>query len=179
MTELVVRHCAPTLAGLKTGSIVSCEPEQALEWIGDTRELLRARGLNAALVCRCGARALLLIYRERQLARELSEPEAARFLAALGYEAPDVARCVARLRERFLESGFPHEVGLFLGYPLEDVVGFIDNQGRDYKCCGCWKVYANEEQARRAFLSYNDCTRRMMKNYQRGVGLSSLIAANG
>ena len=35
------------------------------------------------------------------------------------------------------ESGeFPHEVGLFLSYPPEDVKGFIDHRANDFKCAG-------------------------------------------
>ena len=35
------------------------------------------------------------------------------------------------------ESGeFPHEVGLFLGYPPEDVKGFIDHRANNFKCAG-------------------------------------------
>ena len=47
------------------------------------------------------------------------------------------------------ESGeFPHEVGLFLSYPPEDVKGFIDHRANDFKCAGLWKVYGDEEKAR-------------------------------
>lgn len=30
---------------------------------------------------------------------------------------------------------FPHEIGLFLGYPVDDVTGFIQNKGRNYLLC--------------------------------------------
>ena len=43
---------------------------------------------------------------------------------------------------------FPHEIGLFLGYPFEDVMGFIENKGENYLCSGCWKVYSCEQDAR-------------------------------
>ena len=56
-----------------------------------------------------------------------------------------------------LEQEFPHEIGIFLGYPLEDVDGFITHQGENCKLCGCWKVYGNVEQARRTFASYEKC----------------------
>ena len=39
------------------------------------------------------------------------------------------------------ESGeFPHEVGLFLSYPPEDVKGFIDHRANNFKCAGLWTV---------------------------------------
>lgn len=36
-------------------------------------------------------------------------------------------------------SRFPHDRRAF-GYPLTDVVGFIENQGRNFTRCGCWKL---------------------------------------
>ena len=67
---------------------------------------------------------------------------------------------IARLKERFFhKTEFPHEIGLFLGYPIEDVKGFRKFGGSDCKMCGYWKVYDDVEQARRIFDSYDKCQR--------------------
>ena len=43
-------------------------------------------------------------------------------------------RCIVKLIGRLQENeGFPHEIGLFLGYPPEDVLGFIENKGEFFK----------------------------------------------
>ena len=47
---------------------------------------------------------------------------------------------------------------MFLGYPLEDVKGFIINEGKNCKCIGCWKVYSDECEAVRLFEKYKKCT---------------------
>lgn len=58
------------------------------------------------------------------------------------------------------ESGeFPHEVGLFLSYPPEDVKGFIDHRTNNFKCAGLWKVYGDEEKARSLFAKYKNARR--------------------
>ena len=62
-----------------------------------------------------------------------------------------MAQLQTRLRE---QGGFPHEIGLFLGYPLGDVAGFIRNRGKNCKCSGCWKVYCNELEAQKRFARY-------------------------
>lgn len=41
------------------------------------------------------------------------------------------------------EQQFPHEMGLLLGYPIEDVVGFMEHSGKEYLYSGYWKVYEN------------------------------------
>lgn len=63
-----------------------------------------------------------------------------------------LAALLRHLRRRLLwREGFPHEIGLFLGYPPEDVQGFLaDPGGGRCKLCGHWKVYHDVEGARRA-----------------------------
>ncbi len=60
--------------------------------------------------------------------------------------------------ERFFSEkgmGFPHEIGMFLGYPVADIRGFIENEGRKYLMIGYWKVYSNLSQARMIFKEYD------------------------
>ena len=80
--------------------------------------------------------------------------------------------------ESFTDSKcFPHEVGLFLGYPPKDVKGFIENNGECSKCTGCWKVYGDEKKAKDTFDKYKMCTAEYMKRYSEGVGLDNLVVA--
>ena len=63
---------------------------------------------------------------------------------------------------------FPHEIGIFLGYPLDDVVGFIENRGQNCKCCGLWKVYCNESETRKLFDKLEKCTRIYLRVFSEG-----------
>lgn len=64
-----------------------------------------------------------------------------------------------KIKERIRQlEDFPHEIGLFLSYPIEDVLGFIENRGKNYILNGYWKVYGNEEEARKSFFKYRKCT---------------------
>ena len=57
------------------------------------------------------------------------------FLESCGYESGDTDFLLKQLSGRLcLEQDYPHEIGLFLGYPLADVVGFIENRGWNYTC---------------------------------------------
>jgi hypothetical protein len=49
---------------------------------------------------------------------------------------------------------FPHEVGIFLGYPMIDVAEYIKNKGENYLLSGYWKVYHNVNKAKRTFFTY-------------------------
>ena len=73
---------------------------------------------------------------------------------------------------------FPHEIGLFLGYPFDDVMGFIENRGENFLCSGCWKVYAKERDALACFCSYKDCTALYENLFAEGVSLECLASVD-
>lgn len=78
---------------------------------------------------------------------------------------------------RVCRSEFPHEIGFFLGYPYEDVIGFIKNRGQNYLEVGPWKVYANQNQARRTFARYRRCARIYARAYRSGQSLRRLTVS--
>ena len=75
------------------------------------------------------------------------------------------------------DDAFPQEVGFFLGYPPEDVCGFIEQGARNYKCVGCWKVYGDEQQARKTFAKYKKCIDAYCRRYAAGQSVEWLIVA--
>lgn len=72
---------------------------------------------------------------------------------------------------------FPHEIGLFLGYPPEDVCGFIENKAEGYKCIGQWKVYGDEAQAKKNFAMYKKCTQVYCAQFAQGKSIKRLTVA--
>ena len=80
-------------------------------------------------------------------------------------------------RRLCLQEDFPHEIGVFLGYPLHDVIGFIENRGQNYSCCGHWKCYGDADRAQRTFDVYKRCTAVYKRMYRRGVPLMKLVVA--
>ncbi len=80
-----------------------------------------------------------------------------------------------RMRGR---EDFPHEIGLFLGYPPEDVYGFIHAR-LGAKCCGCWKVYGDVDAARRTFAKYRKCTKVYLRCRAEGRGMGRLAVSAG
>ena len=53
-------------------------------------------------------------------------------------------------------------VHYYEGYPIEDVNGFMCNNGRNYILSGYWKVYNKPTVAKRIFKAYDDATERMI-----------------
>ena len=136
--EILVRQGAPTLAGIKTGSMFPCPCEDREALLSDIRKLnrrLSPKGLCLLPLRFLPGQALLYLYRPAGLRRDLRDVQASELLRQAGYGDESCERCVARLVCRFRESSeFPHEVGLFLSYPPEDVKGFINHCAGGFKC---------------------------------------------
>ncbi|AAO35380.1 conserved protein [Clostridium tetani E88] len=98
---------------------------------------------------------LKLFYRKESLENHLHKKENINFLQKIGYnESKDIEGYLDMLKIRY-ESECPHELGVFLGIPLEDIEGFIDNSTEDYLLTGYWKVYNNVEEAKKTFEEYD------------------------
>ena len=175
--QMLIQHCAPTLAGLKTANLFSCPYNSDQELRAALHRLnrcLRGKGLRILPLRRRNGRALIYVYRPAFLQRDLARKDAGRLLRQHGY-CGGQNRCLLRLMQRLSEDReFPHEIGLFLGYPPEDVCGFIENKAGGCKCVGCWKVYGDEETAKQTFTRYQKCTEAYQLFWERGISLETL-----
>lgn len=179
--DYLVRHCAPTLAGIKTASLFTYPFETQEELLRSVRRMnkrLNPKGLRVLPLRYSGAKALIYIYRPRKLAEDLSDATASKILQNCGYNTSSCQKCVVRLVQKLRqEPDFPHEIGLFLGYPPEDVCGFME-QGPDCcKCTGCWKVYGDEAAAQKKFTQYKKCTRVYCDLLAKGKDIERLTVA--
>lgn len=161
---------------------------------------LAAQGMRCRIIAWRPFGALVYGYRPALVMRHLGTDSVTRSLRHLGYpllaaqhrtepsaRAPldqtafepirdegQLAPCIDHLIERFREQAVPHEIGYFLGYPVSDVHGFIEHEGRGFLCCGCWKVYADMRGAQYRFDRYKRCTRRAVRLYEAGTPLIEL-----
>ena len=106
------------------------------------------------------------------------------FLRQEGYrlpeagEVPDVGNMLTQLSRKLCCSAeFPHEIGVFLGYPLGDVVGFIENRGKNFTCCGCWKSYGDPDAAQKHFDQLSKCTAVYLRLFHSGTPILRLAVA--
>lgn len=177
----LVRYCAPTLAGIKTGSLFLCpcdsiESDRNRIWA--INRILREKGLRLLLLRRSDKRILLYLYRPERLQRDLMQSSARALLVEMGYADLRWGRCLQELIRR-LHGGseFPHEIGLFLSYPPEDVRGFMEHKGRDCILAGLWKVYGDPVRAMDLFRRYRSCTNCYRRQRSKGVSLERLAVA--
>lgn len=175
---MLIRYCAPTLAGIKTASMFTCpviSEKDLTEQIRFANRRLLPRGIRLIPLRYRDGRALIYMYRPKRLERDLGNRQAASILARSHYPEGDPERKLTELAFRLrMFPEFPHEIGLFLGYPPEDVEGFIENRAQAYKCIGCWKVYGDEKKAREQFDAFTACTACYCRCHLHGVSLEKL-----
>jgi len=125
----------------------------------------------AIVTLHSGEKESILLYRKDILYAHLADRKVKRFLhsLALGYE--EGSDWILHFKKRFLEykeegREFPHEVGIFLGYPLWDIRAFMQNPRREAKLTGYWKVYYKVEKARAQFQKYDRCIALLQKRME-------------
>lgn len=178
MENQLIEHCAPTLAGIKSAGLFSyffADRQEAVMQLQQVNSKLNDRGVYVeALLWRADS-VLIYVYRKKHLEQELHNPEVRKLLAEYGYIDCGIEYCIWQLKNRLRDYAcFPHEIGIFLGYPLDDVVGFIENRGQNCKCCGLWKVYCNESETMKLFDKLEKCTRIYLRVFSEGRTISQM-----
>ena len=172
-------HSAPTLLGVKCANLISFDRNEFTisEYLRRFADKLSASGLFAKQLCKCRERTLVYIYNEKMLAAWLKMPDVSEFLAEYGYtDDMDIDRKLDVLTSRMICGSFPHEIGAFLGYPVEDIRGFISNSGKNCLLCGYWKVYENAEKAQQTFNKYDRCREILFDRLKTGLELFQAIS---
>jgi hypothetical protein len=166
-------HCAPVLAGYKPAALFP-KPEW---WNAALIGKVSACGLHCMLIKRQNKNTIVFVWRPALLEATLRRSVIRRVLLEFGYPAAgSVTEYLAFLAGRFRQSPeFPHEVGFFLGYPPDDVLGFIRHKGAHCKLCGIWKVYSDVEKAGVLFAEYARCRQRLLEHIQGGGTIRTLL----
>lgn len=179
--DLLIKHCSPTLAGIKTGNLFSCaytSIEVTENAVQKYNNIFIPRGVKIQPLKYEKGRVLIYVYRPSRLKKDLSNKYTAKLLQQQGYKTFTLESCILNLILRInSQSEFPHEIGLFLGYPPEDVHGFILNKGNYCKLTGCWKVYGNEEKAEKLFAQFKKCSDIYYSKWKEGTSIRKLTVA--
>ena len=178
----LIHQCSATLASIKTASLFrmncACTPK-LLQRIEAWNARLHHKGVFLTVLYAQPDATLIYVCRRSHLQADLEDVNIAQFLQKQGYAQNNtVEGAIHTLQERFRQQqGFPHEIGVFLGYPVADVIGFIQNGGKNSKCTGYWKVYTDEQYAQREFARIKKCTNVYCRMWQSGTSICRLTVA--
>lgn len=158
--KMLAFHSAPTLLGVKCANLFAVDQTELsardIKQFFGSKDALK--GLSVRSLCSCNKRALVYVYHNALLDMWLSNERVTAFLEEYGYDRSlSIDEKIDILEQRISCEGFPHEIGIFLGYPVDDVIGFIENGGANYLFCGFWKVYSDPEGAKKLFDEFVHC----------------------
>ncbi len=172
--------CSVAMVGIKTSNLMCCkyaDYENIHEEIDRISRALAKSNIKMIKLNDNKRRILLLVYRDNVMQKRLADKECRDFLNEYGYSRDwQMEEMMSYLSAR-CENGndFPHEIGVFLGYPISDILGFIkDPKGCKY--CGAWKVYGNVEENIKLFEKFEKCKTAIMKRISRGDSLAKIFA---
>ena len=187
----LIEHCSPTLASIKAASLFTYTYKSLKELhvrVTYWNSKMKRKGITFDILSEnVGVnKALIYVYRRAVLEKILNRDEIRSFLLNHGYLIDDneivggvnCENIILQLKKKFEKlNQFPHEIGIFLGYPIGDVKGFIENHGCNCKCTGYWKVYCNEEEATKTFRKYKKCRDIYMNLWISGRSVMQLTVA--
>ncbi len=177
----LVSYGAPTLAGIKTASMFSTPCQNVRELMNELKEFNRkyaSKGLRIIPLRFSKGKMLVYLFRPNMLEKDISCEEAVSILKECGYEVCSTEQCLGKLIGHLRnDEAFPHEIGLFLGYPPEDVYGFMHHREEACKCIGDWRVYGDENSARMRFAAYKNCRNVYCRKLSMGSTLDDLAVA--
>ena len=182
----VAQQCAPVLMGVKPAGMfnvvryhqVGTRPcgkpvmaqaarEQIELAVERTDTALREAGVRLRVMAHRKGSSMVFVWRPDLMRTFIGRDPEATMLEVEGYDVDNDEACVDRLQTRVLSfdarprnpdgtDRFPHEVGFLLGYPVDDVMGFVHDRAAAL-ARGWWNVYSDVERAQRVFRAYDAC----------------------
>lgn len=165
-----VYYLAPVILGGKPASLFAFEENQVEVFL----QYCTFLDIKTYCLSEQGRKKYYLFYKESGMRELLQHVGLQEFLEGYGYESDKRTRkqdgllfYLEILGKRLSgfhneKEPFPHEIGVFLGYPLDDVKAYIKEQGRNALLSGYWKVYHNPEVAKNQFATYDDARKTLL-----------------
>jgi len=174
-TQLALQ-CAPLLTGIKISNLLIV-PNYNATYISS---LFQGTSISTCIIYQSDRKTTFLLFNLGELEMYLNQNKQCEVMKALGYMMTDLKGMIKEFSNRYqlyMQNGgmFPHEMGLFLGYPVEDVVGFIENEGKNFLYTGYWKVYNNQSKAVELFERYNEAKEMVIRMVSMGIGIRNIL----
>ena len=171
----LILQCAPFLKGIKIACILNITEENSRELY----EILEGSGIKFKILTRNYGKCLVFLYRRESFSRYLKRTDVREFLGSYGYEDVEPEKMLERLSKRVCQYSdgeicFPHEIGAFLDYPIDDVKCFIEKDGKDSLFSGYWKVYNNPGRAKMIFWAYDKAKTSAVNEYLVGKSIRDI-----
>lgn len=170
--NFLVYNSSLVIAGIKPAVTVTIKKNKEKlynSWLEFGKNFIKTINLNFIGLRESNESIIIMIYDKFILEKELNKNLHKEFLENIGYSSSDdVEYYVNTLKSRYEKYHCPHELGLFLGIPFEDVKDFMECTTKKCLLCGYWKVYNDTDKAKRIFNNYDTVKEYTIKNILKG-----------
>ncbi len=172
----IARQCAPLLAGIKISNFLITQKanREKVEKIFSTSQV------EVRCIYQDEERVTQFLYKKEEMLLKLQEPEVKAFLYRIGYQElqlSGILECITYRYQAYMKMAgpFPHEIGVLLGYPVADVAGFMQHEGKNFLYLGYWKVYSDLQGALNTFYSYRMAKEVIVHLVRCGYSINSIL----
>lgn len=180
LVEFASRHCTELILNKKPSYILEClapillsqKPAELLNiglnkvaWNELRIRLTQIPNIDLIEVRKINQLRQVLFYNTNLLERLIFNSISQEFLQYINYpQLSSVDDYLLHLIEKIrFHNTFPHEIGLFLGYPLKDVLGFMELVPLSYVKTHGWRVYGDERLSDAYYEKYQFARQLMNK----------------
>lgn len=172
-------QCAPLIVGIKISNLLIV-PIEDLERV---KQLFEGTKISNYLLYKGAKKAVILLYKEDLLLQYLNRSKVREIMAFLGYQSVELTDVLRKCAKQYSicmdeKGAFPHEMGLLLGYPPNDVKAFIENNGKGFLYSGYWKVYDNVSEALKLFEGYEKAREKVLGMLSSGMKILDILDSN-
>ena len=168
----LIFYASPTLTKLKVACIYNLNDLDDLEeCIQYYNELLNKKDIYLK-VLKIKGRSMIYVYQKEKLNKLCACKQIQNIFKQYDYNCTSLDTLILDLQKRLNDYDFPHEIGLLLGYPMTDVLGFIE--GKEYLSVGYWKVYSHVKNCQHTFDKYHKCTHELCKRFNQGESVEQI-----
>lgn len=157
--KFLIYNASLVISGVKPSATITIKKGNENlydKWIKYGISFLKEIDIQYINLRECSNALIILIYSEEKLSNYIFKEENKRFLRQLGYsEENDMREYLEILKRRYKEFNCPHELGIFLGFPLNDVKDFMNCKDKKCLSCGYWLVYNNLQESQEIFSKYD------------------------
>lgn len=169
-------HCAPLIAGLKMSNLLMLQNRE----LDRATSILKRAGISYFIMAVANGKTAVLLFDRHRLETYLQEEKVWQIFQDMGYQNHAMGKILYAFRLRYEKyllwnQEFPHEMGLLLGYPVEDVKGYILNGGGNCLYIGYWKVYGNLTEKKILFRQFEKARDVLMELLSKGISIVEVV----
>lgn len=171
LTAHLMFESAEVMAGVKPANLLSivnrnrpCGRNLYQLWQDHNAELaMRFTNLSFKVLLTRSQSHLILSFNHDHLKSHLAHAGIRALLFKAGYDKnASMEELIKELSRRIRkQDSFPHEIGLFIGYPAKDVAAFMGLNKLPFTCQGPWKIFGNPVKSLELVEQHRKCRKRM------------------